>query len=25
MSFEEFVAATEGEALVDYLKTWSIR
>jgi len=24
MSFEEFVAATEGEALVDYLKTWSL-
>jgi len=24
MSFEEFVAATEGEALADYLKTWSL-
>jgi len=24
MSFEEFLAATEGEALVDYLKTWSL-
>jgi len=24
MSFEEFVAATESEALVDYLKTWSL-
>ena len=24
MSFEEFVAATEGEALVKYLKTWSL-
>ena len=24
MSFEEFVAATEGEALATYLKTWSL-
>jgi hypothetical protein len=24
MSFEEFVAATEGEALVDYLQTWRL-
>lgn len=24
MSFEEFVAATEGEALSDYLKTWTL-
>ncbi len=24
MSFEEFLAATEGEALVDYLKTWQL-
>ena len=24
MSFEEFVTATEGEARVDYLKTWSL-
>jgi uncharacterized protein len=24
MSFEEFVAATEGEVLADYLKTWSL-
>jgi hypothetical protein len=24
MSFEEFVAATEGQSLVDYLKTWSL-
>ena len=25
MSFEEFVAATEGDALADYLRTWSLR
>ncbi len=24
MSFEEFVAATEGDSLTDYLKTWSL-
>ena len=24
MSFEEFVAATEGEGLAEYLKTWSL-
>ena len=24
MSFEEFVAATEGQALADYLKTWTL-
>lgn len=25
MSFEEFVAATEGAALADYLRTWTLR